>query len=93
MLYDNDQCADFKPMGYPWRVVSAICVQRFPTLSKEKTPLELDFQTLWEQVYAENSRLSDFELEESKYLGKKRARENKAMEEGTDVSQVHKYYH
>ena len=85
-------CVDDRPIGYPWRIASAICVQRFPTLAREKTPFELEYQTLREQIYVENSRLSDFELEEREILRKKRAREKKAMEEDIDVSQVQTIY-
>ena len=77
-----------RPVGYPWRIVSAICVQRFPTLVKEKTPLELEFLAMQEQQRTERSRLSDFELEEKRHLEKKAAREKRALEEDVDASQV-----
>lgn len=82
----------FKPIGHPWHIVTAICVQRFPKLVQQKSPLELEFRSLQNQIKFERSRLSDHELEEIMHLRKKRAREKKALEEDVDVSQVSGQY-
>lgn len=57
-------------------------------LVKEKTPLELEFLAMQERQSMEQSRLSDFELEERSHLEKKLARQKKALEEDVDASQV-----
>ena len=80
--------SDSKPMGYPWRIVVGVCVQRFPTLSRAKTDLEQQFEEMQMVIRTERSRLSDFELEEAEYFRKKKKRERMAMEEDLDESQV-----
>jgi large subunit ribosomal protein L46 len=71
-----------------WRIVSSVCVQRFPTISRAKTQLEQQFHDLQVDFRMKKSRLSEFELEEKKYLEAKRDREKKAMEENIDVSRL-----
>lgn len=73
--------------GHPWRVVVAVCLQRFPRLCRESPPLEARVEALKEQTRLERSRLSDFELEEAAYLRVKRERERRALEE--DIVEVH----
>ena len=65
----------------PWRVVAAICVQRMPTLGREKTALELQFQEMKDQVRMEKSKLSDHELEEVEFEKLKKVRVQKAQDE------------
>lgn len=76
---------DSKPLGYPWRIVVAVCVQRLPSLSREKTDVERRYQKLKEQLRVERSRLSDHELEEREYVKQKRERERQALEEDVVV--------
>ena len=77
-----------RPLGHPWQIVAAVCVQRFPKLSRERTNLEQRFEEMMDTVRAERSRLSDFELEEREQLRRKRERERKALEEDLDGAQV-----
>ena len=56
-----------------------------PTLSREKHALELKYEQMKDQVRAERSKLSDFELEERDYERKKKARIKKAQEEDSVV--------
>ena len=49
-----------------WRIVSSLCLARFPKLVRPKTELELQFEAVQEQLRLERSRLSDYELEEIK---------------------------
>ena len=62
-----------------------MCVQRMPTLSREKTALEMEHEELQDQVRMERSKLSDFELEELDYEAAKKARIKKALEEDANV--------
>jgi len=49
-----------------WRIVSSVCLARFPRLTRPKTELQLQFEAVQEQLRFERSRLSDYELEEIK---------------------------
>lgn len=49
-----------------WRVVSSVCLARFPKLIQPKTELQMQFEAVQEQLRLERSRLSDYELEEIK---------------------------
>lgn len=49
-----------------WRIVSSVCLARFPRLIRPKTELQLQFEAVQEQLRLEKSRLSDYELEEIK---------------------------
>lgn len=49
-----------------WRIVSSVCLGRFPKLVRPKTELQLQFEAVQEQLRLERSRLSDYELEEIK---------------------------
>lgn len=60
--------------------MAAVCVQRLPLLSREKTELELRVEAMKDTLRAEKSRLSDFELEESENQRLKRQREKRALE-------------
>lgn len=84
----SDPDAPPRPVGHPWRVVAAVCVQRFPILSREKLELELRYEALKDIMREERSRLSDFELEELEHNQKKRERERRALEEDLDERQV-----
>ena len=77
-----------RPVGHPWRVVSAVCVQRMPSLSREKSEIELRYEELKDTIRAEKSKLSDFELEEVKHLKMKKERQRRALEEDLDMTQV-----
>ena len=68
-----------------------MCVQRFPTLSQEKTDIEQRYEELRETLRLERSQLSDFELEEAEHLQRKRERERRALEEDMDETQVGSY--
>lgn len=37
---------DPKPLGYPWRIVVATCVERLPSLGQEKTDIERQYEEL-----------------------------------------------
>lgn len=56
-----------------------------PTLSREKTALEVKHEEMSDQVRLERSKLSDYELEERNFESMKKARIKKAQEEGTAV--------
>lgn len=56
-----------------------------PTLSREKSALEVKYEQTRAQVKMEKSKLSDFELEEKEFESMKKARIKKAQEESTDV--------
>ena len=49
-----------------WRIVSSVCLARFPKLVRTKSKLQLQFEAVKEQLRLERSRLSDYELEEIK---------------------------
>ena len=49
-----------------WRIVSSLCLARFPKLIRPKMELQLQFEAIQEQLRLERSRLSDYELEEIK---------------------------
>ena len=66
-----------------------MCVQRFPTLSREKADLEKRYEEMFDTVRVERSRLSDFELEEKEHLRQKKERERRALED--DSSHVSGY--
>ena len=68
--------------------MSAVCVQRMPSITREKTELELRYEELKDTMRAERSRLSDFELDEAKHLEMKKEREKRALEEDIDAAQV-----
>lgn len=40
------QSENSRPLGFPWRVVVAVCVQRLPTLSKETADVERRYREL-----------------------------------------------
>ena len=76
------------PVGHPWRIVSAVCVQRMPSLSREKTEMELRYEELKDTVRAERSRMSDFELEGAEHFKTKKERQRRALKEDLDETQV-----
>ena len=49
-----------------WRIVSSLCLARFPKLVQPKSELQLQFEAVHEKLRLERSRLSDYELEEIK---------------------------
>ena len=53
-----------RPEGFPWRLVAAVCVIRFPTVSRDKTELEKRFEEMQIQREREKSVLSDYELQQ-----------------------------
>ena len=59
-----------------------------PSLTREKTALECDYQQLSDQVRVERSKLSDYELEELEYERVKKARIKKAQEEDIASAKV-----
>lgn len=75
------QSESSRPLGWPWRVVVSVCVQRLPTLSRDTSEIERRYQQLKERVRIERSVLSDFELQERQVERLKRERERRAMEE------------
>ena len=42
----------------------AVCIQRLPILTREKTELEMQYEELQEQLELEHSSLSDYEVNE-----------------------------
>ena len=66
-----------------------MCVQRMPSLVRQKSDLEQRYDDLKDTLRLERSRLSDFELEEAKHAAMKREREKRALEEDLDMAQVH----
>ena len=77
-----------RPVGHPWRIVSAVCVQRMPSITREKTEMELRYEAMKDAIREERSRLSDFELDEAKHQEMKKERERRALEEDIDTAQV-----
>ena len=75
-------------MGHPWRIVSAVCVQRMPSLTREKTAMELRYEEMKDTLRAERSRMSDFELEELEHFKMKKERQKRALEEDMDTAPV-----
>lgn len=69
-----------RPEGFPWRLVAAICVIRFPTLSREKTELEQRFEEMQAQKETERSVLSQYELERIRRTEEQRQYEEKTAE-------------
>lgn len=59
-----------------------------PSLSREKTEIELQYEDMKDMLRMEKSRLSDFELEEAKHVAMKKERQRRALEEDLDVTQV-----
>ena len=59
-----------------------------PSITREKTELELRYEELKDTMRAERSRLSDFELDEAKHLEMKKERERRALEEDIDTAHV-----
>ena len=47
------QSESSRPLGFPWRVVVAVCVQRLPTLSKETVDVERRYHELKVRVASE----------------------------------------
>ena len=88
----EEQVISPHPAGHPWRIVSAVCVQRIPSLSQDKTDIELQYEQLKDTIRMEKSQLSDFELEEAEYLAIKKEREKRALEEDLDLTQVCKLW-
>lgn len=77
-----------KPVGFPWRIVSAVCVQRFPTLSRQKTQFEVEFEEHKDIRRGEKSRISNHELTQLDYARKRAERNKKALAESLDDTQV-----
>lgn len=88
----EDKVVSPHPVGHPWRIVSAVCVQRMPSLSRDKTDIELRYEQLKDKIRIEKSKLSDFELEEAEHLAIKKEREKRALEEDLDLTQVCKLW-
>ena len=59
-----------------------------PSLTREKTAMELRYEELKDTLRAERSRMSDFELEEVKHLKMKKERQRRALDEDMDTVQV-----
>ncbi len=62
----------------PWRIASAVCVERLPTLTPPLTQLQKDTLKVLGQIEVENSKLSDHEvrhLEDEKAAAKKKTEE------------------
>ena len=78
-------------VGHPWRIISAICVQRMPSLCRDKSDIEHRYEELKDTLRMERSRKSDFELEEEKHVAMKRERQKRALEEDLDMTQVRAY--
>lgn len=85
----EDTLVSSLPVGHPWRIVSAVCVQRMPSITREKTDIEQCYEELKDALRMEKSRLSDFELEEAKHFEMKKERQRKALEEDMDAVQVY----
>lgn len=81
MLVHLEPTCNKQDVKQRWRIVAATCVQRMPTLGREKTPLELEYEQMKDQLWLERSKLSDFELEEAEQERIKKARIKKALED------------
>ena len=69
--------------------MSVVCVQRMPSITREKTEMELCYEAMKDTIREERSRLSDFELDEAKHQEMKKERERRALEEDIDTAQVY----
>ena len=45
-----------------WQLMSAVCLERFPVVTKDKNAIEANIQEMLNQLEFENSHLSDHEL-------------------------------
>ena len=72
----QQQATKSRPEGFPWRLVAAVCVIRFPTVSLEKIELEKRYEEMRTQETTERSVLSEYELEQ-----RRRAKEQREYEE------------
>lgn len=59
-----------------------------PSITREKTEMELRYEEVKDAMREERSRLSDFELDEAKHHEMKKERERRALEEDIDTAQV-----
>ena len=48
--------------GDQWHLMSAVCLQRMPVITQERSDMEEEFSQLLEKIEFENSHLSDHEL-------------------------------
>ena len=71
---------------HKWKILAATCLQRFPTLCREKNDLERRFEEFQDTIRFEKSRLCDYELEEIEEEKNRIELEQKALEE--DLSDV-----
>jgi hypothetical protein len=62
-----------------------------PSIAREKTEMELRYEEMKDAMREEKSRLSDFELEETRHREMKKERERRALEEDIDTAQVYSY--
>ena len=70
-----------KEKSQEWKILAATCLQRFPTLSREKIDLEKKFEDFQDTIRFEKSRLCDYELEEIEEEKNRMELEKKALEE------------
>jgi large subunit ribosomal protein L46 len=70
--------------GFPWRLVAATCVIRFPTVSRDKPELQKRFEEIQIQKETERSVLSNYELQQIRRAEEQRQYE-KRLAEGEEL--------
>ena len=70
-----------------WDLLSAVCLERHPVITKPMQDIEARFQETLKQIEFENSLLSDFEIEMKKELDEKQKQKSGRMltDDDTDI--------
>lgn len=75
-------------LAAPWRVYGAACLERYPRLTPAAGPLDADMALLRAEVQAENSALSQYELELARREAEEEKKRKKRKQEDQQVSMM-----